>query len=213
MVRYPEHQRTLHRQVSAFRNSVTPDGAPGPTGAGGFKAEAGRYHLYVSLACPWAHRTLIFRKLERLEPMIALSVVHWLMEENGWTFAEAPGVVPDPIQNASFLHEISHERSRLHGTCHRAGALGQGDEYDCEQRILKIFRMFNSALTHVVRTRRLLPGGAGREIDGWNTRIYDTVNNGVYSGFATSQEAYEEASSGCSRHWICSTSIWAGIGT
>ena len=75
------------RQVSAFRNWVTPDGAPGPTGTGGFKAEPGRYHLYVSLACPWAHRTLIFRKLKRLDPMIALSVVHWLMGESGWTFA------------------------------------------------------------------------------------------------------------------------------
>src|SRR5579872_2632016 len=92
------------RPDSSIRNWVTADGAPGPTGAGGFKAEPGRYHLYVSFACPWAHRTLIFRKLKRLEPMIALSVVHWLMGENGWTFAEAPGVVPDPIHRARFLH-------------------------------------------------------------------------------------------------------------
>src|SRR5450755_1131252 len=82
------------RQESTFRNWVTPDGSPGPSGVGGFKAEPGRYHLYVSLACPWAHRTLIFRKLKGLTDMISLSIVHWLMLENGWTFMDGPGVIP-----------------------------------------------------------------------------------------------------------------------
>src|SRR5918995_4913104 len=94
------------RRNAAFRNWVTPDGAPGPTGEGGFKAEAGRYHLYVSLACPWAHRTLIFRKLKNLEQTISLSVVHWRMLEHGWTFEEGPGVVPDPFHGVRYLHQV-----------------------------------------------------------------------------------------------------------
>jgi putative glutathione S-transferase len=94
------------RQQSAFRNWVTRDGSPGPSGVGGFKAEPGRYHLYVSFACPWAHRTLIFRKLKGLTDMINFSVVHWLMGENGWTFMDGPGVIPDPLYRARFLYEI-----------------------------------------------------------------------------------------------------------
>jgi putative glutathione S-transferase len=88
----------FEREKSAFRNWVTPDGSAGPTGDPGFKAEAGRYHLYVSLACPWAHRTLIFRRPKKLEGKISLSVVHWLMLENGWTFKAGDGVIPDPQQ-------------------------------------------------------------------------------------------------------------------
>src|ERR1700692_4108954 len=94
------------RQDSAFRNWVTPDGSPGPSGVGGFKAELGRYHLYVSLACPWAHRTLIFRKLKGLEEAINLSVVNWFMTDDGWTFAPGRGVIPDPLHDAKFLREI-----------------------------------------------------------------------------------------------------------
>src|ERR1700731_1956154 len=85
------------RPATTFRNWITPDGRPGPTGSGGFKAEPGRYHLYVSLACPWAHRTLIFRALKGLTPFIDVSVVHWLMAEQGWSFAAGDDVVPDPI--------------------------------------------------------------------------------------------------------------------
>ena len=94
------------RSESKFRNWVTADGAPGPSGEGGFKAEPGRYHLYVSLACPWAHRTLIFRRLKGLEDMISLSIVHWLMKDQGWTFKDGPGVIPDPIHNADYLREV-----------------------------------------------------------------------------------------------------------
>ena len=94
------------RPDAPFRSWVTATGEPGPTGAGGFKAEPGRYHLIVSLACPWAHRTLIFRKLKGLESMISLSVVHWLLRERGWTFDEGPGVIPDPIFGARLLSEF-----------------------------------------------------------------------------------------------------------
>src|SRR5580698_2312085 len=93
------------RPDTAFRNWVTPDGAPGPTGVGCYRAEPGRYHLYVSLACPWAHRTLIFRALKGLTPLIDVSVVHWLMAEQGWSFAAGDGVIPDPIGGAHCLHE------------------------------------------------------------------------------------------------------------
>src|SRR5471032_501930 len=96
----------FQREQAQRRNWVTADGEPGPSGEGGFKAEAGRYHLYISLACPWAHRTLIFRKLKGLEDMIGLSVVHWHMAENGWTFEHGPGVIPDPVHHARFLHQI-----------------------------------------------------------------------------------------------------------
>jgi len=101
----------FQRPESAFRNWVTPDGTPGPTGDGGFKAEPGRYHLYVSLACPWAHRTLIFRALKGLETAISLSVVHWFMGEHGWTFEEGPGVISDPVAGADRLYEISRMSS------------------------------------------------------------------------------------------------------
>jgi len=94
------------RKESSFRNWITPDGAPGPSGDGGFKAEAGRYHLYVSYACPWAHRTLIFRVLKGLEEMISLSVVNLHMGADGWTFDPGDGVIPDPVNNANFFHQI-----------------------------------------------------------------------------------------------------------
>ena len=94
------------RREAQFRSWATADGAPGPTGEGGFRAERGRYHLYVSLACPWAHRTIIFRRLKGLEDAIGLSVVHWLSRENGWTFDPAPGVVPDAVNGARFLYEV-----------------------------------------------------------------------------------------------------------
>ena len=90
-------QRRFVRKDAAFRNWITADGSAGPSGVGGFKAAAGRYHLYVSLACPWAHRTLIMRALKGLEDMISLSVVHWLMLEDGWTFADDPGVIADTV--------------------------------------------------------------------------------------------------------------------
>ena len=94
------------RDISRFRNWVTADGRAGPTGASGFEAQPDRYHLYVSYACPWAHRTLIFRKLKGLEFLIPVCVVHWLLVENGWTFADGDGVVPDPIHGVDFLYYV-----------------------------------------------------------------------------------------------------------
>jgi glutathionyl-hydroquinone reductase len=184
------------RNRSAFRNWITADGSPGPAGEGGFKAEAGRYHLYVSLACPWAHRTLIFRKLKGLTDMISLSVVHWRMLEHGWTFEEGPGVVPDPFNGARYLHQVYTAADPDY-----SGKVTVPVLWDKERETIvnnessEIIRMFNQAFDE----RGALPGDFYPEslrddIDTLNTRIYDTVNNGVYrAGFATTQEAYEEA--------------------
>ncbi|WP_414473564.1 glutathione S-transferase family protein [Microvirga sp. M2] len=184
------------RNSTAFRNWITPDGAPGPTGTGGFPAEAGRYHLYVSLACPWAHRTLIMRKLKGLEAMIGLSVVHWRMLENGWTFEEGPGTIPDPIHGAHYLHQIYTAAEPSY-----TGRVTVPVLWDKEKAVIvsnesaEIIRMFNAAFDRIGATPGdYYPEHLRAEIDGLNARIYDTVNNGVYkAGFATIQQAYEEA--------------------
>jgi len=184
------------RQESQFRNWVTPDGAPGPSGEGGFRAEPGRYHLYVSLACPWAHRTLIFRKLKGLESMISLSVVHWLMGDQGWTFAAGPGVTPDPIHGAEYLYEVytaanPNYTGRVSVPLLRDKAKGTIVNNESSE----IIRMFNAAFDGVGATPGdFYPPDLRPEIDALNERIYATVNNGVYrAGFATTQHAYEEA--------------------
>lgn len=180
------------RKESAFRNWVTPDGSPGPSGEGGFKAEPGRYHLYVSLACPWAHRALIMRARRGLERAIGLSVVHWHMGENGWTFEEGPGVIPDPIHHARFLHEV-YTAARLDYT----GRVTVPVLWDKERGTI-----VNNESAEIIRMLDHAFGGPGDhypaalrpEIDSLNATIYETVNNGVYrAGFATTQEAYEEA--------------------
>ncbi|MCC5982425.1 MAG: glutathione S-transferase family protein [Oceanicaulis sp.] len=186
----------FERWDSVFRNWVTADGEPGPTGKGGFKAEPGRYHLYVSLACPWAHRTLIFRRIKGLEDMISLSVVHWLMKENGWTFKEGPGVIADPIHKADFMHQVyTAAEPEYSGRVtvpvlwdRKTGTIVSNESAD-------IIRMFNSAFDGVgAKPGDYYPQALREEIDALNARIYDTVNNGVYkSGFATSQKAYEGA--------------------
>lgn len=186
----------FQRSESAFRNWVTADGAPGPAGKGGFKAEPGRYHLYVSLACPWAHRALIFRKLKGLEGMISLSVVHWLMAENGWTFAEGEGVIPDPIGQARYMHEVYTRADP-----HYSGRVTVPVLWDKQQNTVvsnesaDIIRMMNSAWDEVgAKAGDYYPVALREEIDAINERVYDTVNNGVYkAGFATTQAAYEEA--------------------
>lgn len=186
----------FERSQSAFRNWVTADGAPGPGGEGGFKAEPGRYHLYVSLACPWAHRTLIFRRLKGLESMISLSVVHWLMAENGWTFADGEGVIPDPIGHARYLHEVYTTADP-----HYNGRVTVPVLWDKQRGTIvsnesaEIIRMLNAAFDGVgAKEGDFYPAELREEIDALNERIYDSVNNGVYkAGFATTQEAYEEA--------------------
>jgi putative glutathione S-transferase len=184
------------RKDSAFRNWITPDGSPGPSGKGGFKAEPGRYHLYVSLACPWAHRTLIFRKLKGLESMIGVSTVHWRMLENGWTFAEGPGVVPDPLHGAQFLHEVyARAEPRYTGRVTVPVLWDKATDTIVSNESAEIIRMFNAAFDACGATPGdFYPEDLREKTDAWNTRIYDTVNNGVYkAGFATTQAAYEAA--------------------
>ena len=184
------------RSESPFRNWVTADGSPGPSGDKGFRAEPDRYHLYVSYACPWAHRTLIFRALKGLEKMIPVSVVNWHMGEEGWTFKDGPGVVPDPIHGAERLYEVY-----LAAKPDYSGRVTVPVLWDkttgtiVSNESAEIIRMFNSAFDAVgARFGDYYPANLREEIDTLNERIYDTVNNGVYkAGFATSQEAYEEA--------------------
>jgi putative glutathione S-transferase len=184
------------RKNSTFRNWVTPDGAAGPTGAGGFRAEPGRYHLYVSLACPWAHRTLIFRRLKGLEKMISVSVVHWRMLEHGWTFEDGPGVVPDPIHGARYLHEVyTAAMPDYSGRVTVPVLLDKESGTIVNNESSEIIRIFNAGFDLVgAASGDYYPEELREEIDALNVRIYDTVNNGVYkAGFATTQHAYEEA--------------------
>ena len=186
----------FERQASQFRHWVTADGAPGPSGEGGFKAEPGRYHLYVSYACPWAHRALIFRTLKGLEPMIDVSVVHWYMGDHGWSFEPGPGVVADPLHDARYLYEVY-----LAARPDYSGRVTVPVLWDRETRTIvnnesaEIIRMFNSAFDGVgALPGDYYPAPLREEIDRINERVYATVNNGVYrAGFATSQAAYEEA--------------------
>ncbi len=186
---YETRDGKFERQASHFRDRVT------PAGEGRFPAQAGRYHLYVSLACPWAHRTLIMRRLKGLEPVIGLSVVHWHMAEQGWSFADGPGVIPDP-GGAGFLHEV-YTRADPGYT----GRVTVPVLYDLERRTIvsnesaEILRMLGSAFDAVGAVPGdYTPAALLDEIDAVNARVYDTVNNGVYrAGFATTQPAYEDA--------------------
>ncbi|WP_316165156.1 MULTISPECIES: glutathione S-transferase family protein [unclassified Bradyrhizobium] len=184
------------RKDSAFRSFVTADGRPGPSGSGGFEAEAGRYHLYVSLACPWAHRTLIMRALKGLDDMISVSVVHWLMREQGWTFAEGPGVVADSVNHAGLLHQVyTAAEPRYSGRVTVPVLWDKQNRTIVNNESSEIIRMLNSAFDGVgARQGDYYPQAQRDEIDAINARVYDTLNNGVYKcGFATTQSAYEEA--------------------
>ena len=186
----------FQRSEAACRNWVTVDGSPGPSGVGGFKAEPGRYHLYVSYACPWAHRTLIFRKLKKLEDVISVSVVHHFMGEDGWTFLESEGATGDPVNGASLLREIYVKSDPLY-----SGRVTVPVLWDKNTGVIvsnessEIIRMFNSAFdAWGDETLDFHPESLHEEIDAINAPIYDNINNGVYRcGFATTQEAYEEA--------------------
>ncbi|MCB2055063.1 MAG: glutathione S-transferase family protein [Geminicoccaceae bacterium] len=186
----------FERQDSVFRNWITADGSPGPSGEGGFPAEAGRYHLYVSLACPWAHRTLIMRKLEGLKAMIGVSVVHWHMGEQGWSFEKAPGATGDRLFGHRFLHEV-YTRARQ-GFTGRVTVPVLWDETRntiVSNESAEIIRMFDTAFDGIgAAAGDFYPQPLRDEIDAVNARVYETVNNGVYkAGFATSQKAYDEA--------------------
>ena len=181
------------RQESLFRNWITPDGAPGPTGEGGFAAEAGRYHLYVSLACPWAHRTLIFRSLKGLEDIISVSVVEPLMLEHGWEFSEQ---YPDHLYGMDYLHQLYTRTDPEITTRVTVPVLWDKQRQTIvSNESAEIIRMLGSAFDDITGNRLdFYPSALREEIDALNDWIYPTINNGVYrAGFATSQEAYESA--------------------
>jgi putative glutathione S-transferase len=195
-----EDSGKFKRVESIFRNWVTQDGAPGPSGDGGFQGAANRYHLYVSHSCPWAHRTVIMRKLKGLENLIGLSVTNWHSVGNGWTFKDAPGVVQDPINNAEFVYQIYTAADPDY-----TGRVTVPVLWDNERKTIvnnessEIIRMFNSGFDslndpEIRRDLDFYPTELSAEIDAVNDEIYSNVNNGVYrSGFAKSQDAYEEA--------------------
>lgn len=183
------------RSQSQFRNWITSDGSAGPSGREGFKAEAGRYHLYVSYACPWAHRTLIFRKLKGLEDLISVSVVSPLMLENGWEFSSQDPVLRDELFGFDYLYQLY-----LKADPNYSGRVTVPVLWDKHQKTIvsnesaEIIRMLNTAFEGLTgATTDFYPEAFQSEIDEINAVIYDTVNNGVYkAGFATTQEAYEE---------------------
>lgn len=179
------------RDASSFRNWITADGSAGPSGEGGFEAEKDRYHLFVSYACPWAHRTLIFRKLKGLEDIIPVTAVQALMLENGWEFPEI-----EPLTGAKYAWHIYVKAKPDY-----SGRATVPILWDKKRKTIvsnessEIIRMFNSAFNGLTGSRSdYYPEELHSEIDEINERVYHTVNNGVYkSGFATTQEAYEEA--------------------
>ena len=184
------------RKAPQFRSWVTVDGTAGPSGDGGFKAESGRYHLYVSLACPSAHRTLIFRALKELEQMISVSVVHWYMAEDGWTFAAGDGVLPDTVNDAQLMHEVyTKAMSDYSGRVTVPVLWDKQTKTIVSNESSEIIRMFNSAFDGIgAKAGDYYPPDMRSETDSLNERIYATVNNGVYQcGFATTQAAYQEA--------------------
>ncbi|MGK4445317.1 glutathione S-transferase family protein [Yersinia enterocolitica] len=185
------------RSTSQFRNWVTADGQAGPQGKAGFKAEANRYHLYVSLACPWAHRTLLMRTLKGLESLISVSVVHPLMLENGWTFArDFPAATGDELYQLDYLYQLY-----LRADPDYTGRVTVPVLWDKQQQTVvsnesaDIIRMFNSAFDDVgAIAGDYYPAALRSDIDDINSWVYDQVNNGVYkAGFATTQSAYDEA--------------------
>jgi len=186
----------FQREQAQLRHWITADGAAGPTGEAGFKAESGRYHLYVSLACPWAHRTLIFRALKGLEEHISVSVVSPDMLENGWTFDKATGSTGDDLFGAYFMHQIyTRNSSNYTGRVTVPVLWDKQQERIVSNESSEIIRMFNSAFNELTGNELdFYPQALREEIDEINEFVYHNINNGVYkSGFATSQDAYEEA--------------------
>lgn len=189
----------FERSKSQFRNWVTADGSAGPSGRDGFKAESGRYHLYVSFACPWAHRTLVMRAWKGLEPHIGVSVVHPLMRENGWTFdPHFDGATGDTLYGLGKLYELYQKADP-----HYSGRVTVPVLWDTQRETIvnnesaEIIRMLTRAFNGLgARPGDYCPEDLRREIDAVNDKVYDRVNNGVYkAGFCTSQEAYDEAAS------------------
>ncbi|RST87975.1 glutathione S-transferase family protein [Aquibium carbonis] len=186
----------FERSESQFRDFVTVDGAPVSGRTRGFKAEPGRYHLYVSLACPWAHRTLILRTLKKLEGIISISIVDHFMGKDGWTFVERDGSTGDTLYGSRFLHQIYTKADPNY-----SGRVTVPILWDKHQKTIvsnessEIIRMLNKAFdAWGDDTADFYPDRLAADIDAWNDRVYGSINNGVYRcGFATTQEAYEEA--------------------
>ena len=184
------------RQISSFRNWVTPDGAAGPTGGGGFRAETDRYHLYAAFGCPWATRILIARQLKRLEDAVSVAIVEPAMTDQGWRFGDYPGADRDAVNGATYLHEI-YTLADPHFT----GRATVPALWDKERRTIvnnesaDLLRMFNSGFGALADTSiDLCPADLRAAIDALNAEVYGSLNNGVYrAGFATTQVAYEEA--------------------
>ena len=186
------NQGEFVRQESLFRNWITPDGAAGPDGQTGFPAESGRYHLYVSLACPWAHRTLIFRKLKNLEEHISVTVVDPLMGGQGWQFAEGG----DPLYGFKNLHQLYTKTVADATTRVTVPVLwDKQKESIVSNESAEIIRMLNSAFNEITGNRDdYYPEVLRPAIDAINEKVYTQINNGVYrAGFATTQTAYETA--------------------
>lgn len=186
----------FRREESVFRDWLSADGSPGPDGQQGHRAEPGRFRLYVSYACPWAHRTLIVRALKGLEALVPVSVVHWRMLEHGWTFEPGPGVTPDPVMDAQYLYQLyARARPGMSGRVTVPMLWDQATGRIVNNESSEIIRMLNTAYDGLgARPGDLYPPALRGEIDAINERVYATVNNGVYrAGFATTQDAYEEA--------------------
>jgi glutathionyl-hydroquinone reductase len=184
------------RSESQFRNWVTRDGSPGPSGRGGFRAEPNRYHLYVAFACPWAHRTLIMRKLKGLESLIGVSAVNSYMGPEGWTFAPGPEMIPDSVNRVERLYELYTLADPTYSGRATVPILWDKHEHTIvSNESAEILRMLNSAFDDVGANHGdYYPEQLRAEIDEQNAFIYPNINNGVYrAGFATTQEAYEEA--------------------
>ncbi|MDQ3495312.1 MAG: glutathione S-transferase family protein [Pseudomonadota bacterium] len=186
----------MRRPSSKFRHWVTHDGEPGPAGDGGFKAEPGRYHLYISRACPWAHRTTILRELKGLQEIVGMSVTHWLMADNGWTFDDGPGVVPDEVNGARYMWQLYAASDGTYSGRATVPVLWDKRTHRIvNNESADILRMFNRAFDAVgAKQGDYYPEQLRSEIDALNSRIYEYLNNGVYkAGFAKSQQAYDEA--------------------
>lgn len=183
------------RPDAKVRHWITADGEPGPSGNGGFKAEAGRYHLYIASSCPWAHRTMIFRALKGLSDMISYSVVNPITHDDGWTFLEGHGVIPDPLNDATYLYEVY-----LAADPNYTGKVTVPTLWDKRQNTIvsnessEIIRMFNSAFDGIgAMPGDYYPEALREQIDEVNELVYHAINNGVYrTGFATSIDAYAE---------------------
>ncbi|HSH43797.1 MAG TPA: glutathione S-transferase family protein [Arenicellales bacterium] len=184
------------RQTSQFRNWVTPDGSPGPTGEGGFVAEADRYHLYVALICPWASRALMARKLKGLGHVLPVTVVEPVLTDQGWRFGDYPGAGPDTLNGARHMHELyTRADPRYTGRATVPVLWDSKRDTIVSNESADILRMLNNAFDAFTDSNfDLYPADLQRQIDTLNERLYGSLNNGVYqAGFASTQRAYEEA--------------------